>query len=234
MAAAPGPNPHLDSREPGEPRPTRSGASRALVLTLAIACIAVMGAWAWPHIVAKNFGTVVPGKIYRSGELTIAALADVVRDHDIKTIIDFGAFEEGSPRDNLEAKAAEALGVERHVLRLEGDGTGDPDMYLRALRIMTDPARQPVLIHCGAGSERTGCAVVLYRHIVQGVDVDRAYEEARDFSHDPDRNPKLRPLIDYIALPVRDAFANDLPTVALPDRAPTPSAPSQDAPPEPN
>lgn len=231
MAAASGPLDNVGPREPGAPA---RAASRAIGIALAIACLVAMGAGAWPHVVAKNFGTVVPGKIYRSGELTVAALADVVRDHDIKTIIDFGAFEEGSPRDNLEAKAAEALGVERHVLRLEGDGTGDPDMYLRALRIMTDPARQPILIHCGAGSERTGCAVVLYRHIVQGVEIDRAYQEARDFSHDPDRNPKLRPLIDYIALPVQDAFANDLPKVTLPDRAPTPNAPAPNAPTEPD
>jgi hypothetical protein len=218
MAAAPGPldNP-TGSRTAA---PAARGGARALGIAVAIACLVLVGAWAWPHVVPKNFGTVVPGKIYRSGELTIAALADVVRDHDIRTIIDFGAFEEGSPAEILEAKAAEALVVERHVLRLEGDGTGNPDMYLQALRIMSDPERQPVLIHCGAGSERTGCAVVLYRHIVQGVDVDRAYEEARRFSHDPERNPKLRPLIDYIVLPVRDAFTNDLPAVTLPDRAP--------------
>ncbi len=216
MAAVPDPESHASATGS---HPTAAPA-RLLGVVIAVVGLVVMGAWAWPHMVAKNFGTVVPGKIYRSGELTVAALADVVRDHDIKTIIDFGAFEEGSPAENLEAKAAEALGVERHVLRLEGDGTGNPDMYLQALRMMSDPERQPVLIHCGAGSERTGCAVVLYRHIVQGVDVDRAYEEARRFSHDPDRNPKLRPLIDYIVLPVRDAFTNDLPAVALPDRAP--------------
>jgi len=202
---------------------TRNG--RMLAIGVSIACLVFMGAAAWPHLVPKNFGTVVPGKIYRSGELTIAALADVVEDHKIKTIVDFGAWEDGSRHDNLEAMAAKSLGVERIVLRLEGDGSGDPTMYLEALRIMTDPSKQPVLIHCGAGSERTGCAVVLYRNIVQGVEIDRAYEEAMAFRHDPDRNKRLRPIIDHIAEPVRDAFTNDLPGVTLP----TPNAPAAPA-----
>lgn len=196
------------------------------VMGLALLCVG-LAAWAWPHVVPKNFGVVAPGKVYRSGELTTAALADVIEDHGIRTIIDFGAWDEGSQRDRLEARTAETLGVERHVFRLYGDGTGDPTMYLHALRIMNDPAKQPVLVHCGAGAERTGCAVVLYRHIVQGIDVDRAYEEARSFEHDPARNPKLRPVIDHIVGPVREAYEQGLETVTLPDQPPaaTPIAP---------
>ncbi len=177
--------------------------------------LAVVGAW--PHLVAKNFGVVVPGKIYRSGELTVAAMADIVHDHKIKTVIDMGAYEEGTHDDRLQALTAESLGVDRHVLRLYGDGTGDPTMYLESLRIMTDPTKLPVLVHCGAGSERTGCLVVLYRHLVQGVSIDDAFEEAKRFGHNPSRNPILRRLIDYLVEPVRLAYENDLPTVTLPD-----------------
>lgn len=206
--------------------PARSAARSRLILGAALVCLlACTAAWAWPHVVAKNFGTVVPGKIYRSGELTVAALADAVHDHHIRTIIDFGAWQEGSHQEKLEQRAADALGVERHVLRLEGDGTGDPTMYLKALRLMTDESKLPLLVHCGAGSERTGCAVVLYRNLVQGVDIDRAYAEARSFGHDPARNPKLRPLIDHIVGPVRDALASDRPTVTLPDAPPAVAPP---------
>ena len=208
--------PAPEKQDTGAGRERKLRSRRALVVVGAIACLALMLGAAWPHVVAKNFGVVVPGKIYRSGELTVAALADVVDDHGIRTIIDFGAWEEGEPGENLEAMAATSLGVERVVLRLEGDGSGDPTMYLHALRIMSDPAKQPVLIHCAAGAERTGCAVVLYRNIVQGVEIDRAYEEAKAFRHDPERNERLRPIIDFILEPVRDAYANDLPTVTLP------------------
>lgn len=197
--------------------PRRASRARALAAVLGVTLVVLAVVGAWPHIFAKNFGVVVPGKIYRSGELTVAAMADVVHDHKIKTVIDMGAYEEGSKDDLLQAMTAESLGIERHVLRLYGDGTGDPTMYLESLRIMTDPEKLPVLVHCGAGSERTGCLVVLYRHLVQGVPIDDAFEEARRFGHNPSRNPILRPLIDYLVDPVRIAYENGLPTVTLPD-----------------
>lgn len=190
---------------------------RALAIAACVTLVVLFTVNAWPHIFPKNFGVVVPGKIYRSGELTVAALADVVRDHDIKTIIDMGAYAPGTPEDALQAKAAESLGVDRYVLRLEGDGSGDPTMYLESLRLMTDESKLPMLVHCGAGSERTGMLVVFYRNIVQDIDIDRAFEEAKRFSHDPRRNPRLRPLIDYIVEPLRTAYENDLPVVTLPD-----------------
>lgn len=213
----------IHSDVPADAHPDPRSAARArnrlrsLVIATTITLLVLFIVSAWPRVFPKNFGVVVPDKIYRSGELTVSALADVVRGHNIKTIIDMGAYEPGTPEDTLQAMAAESLGVERYVLRLEGDGSGDPTMYLESLRLMTDESKLPMLIHCGAGSERTGMLVVFYRNIVQGVEVDRAFEEAKRFSHDPRRNPRLRPLIDYILEPLRAAYENDLPVVTLPD-----------------
>ncbi|MBX3317983.1 MAG: tyrosine-protein phosphatase [Phycisphaeraceae bacterium] len=197
----------------------RTRVARAVVLCACIGLVVLGVVGAWPHIFPKNFGVVVPDKIYRSGELTVSALSRVVRAHNIRTIIDMGAYEPGTREDVLQAKTASALGVERYVLRLEGDGTGDPTMYLESLRLMIDDSKLPMLIHCGAGSERTGCLVVLYRHLIQDVEIDRAYEEARRYGHNPRRNTILRPLIDYIVEPVRIAFEHDLPVVTLPDES---------------
>lgn len=144
-----------------------------------------------PNLFPKNFGTVVEGAIYRSGELTPAATEKVVREHGIRTIIDFGAHEFGSPEEARAQRTAEALGVERVRLPLYGDGTGDPNMYVKALGIMADPARRPVLIHCAAGAERTGCAVAMYRHIYEGVPLEETLEEARRHRHDPERTPQV-------------------------------------------
>src|SRR5690606_36666167 len=68
---------------------------------------------------------------------------------------------------------------------------GDPNMYVKALGIMTDPARRPVLIHCAASAERTGCAVAMYRHIYEGVPLEETLEEARRHRHDPERTPQV-------------------------------------------
>jgi protein tyrosine/serine phosphatase len=42
------------------------------------------------------------------------------------------------------------------------------DRVLEALRILTNPQNQPVVIHCQHGADRTGAIVALYRIIVQG------------------------------------------------------------------
>jgi protein tyrosine phosphatase (PTP) superfamily phosphohydrolase (DUF442 family) len=143
------------------------------------------------HFVVRNFGVVEPGQIYRSGRFLPSLVVDLKTNHGIRTIIDLGAYSPGSPEDRAEQSAAEQQGVARYVFTLEGDGTGDPNRYVQALRIMNDPANQPVLVHCATGAQRTTAAVLLYRHLIQGRDLMDAYPESFDFKHDPGDNWKL-------------------------------------------
>lgn len=53
----------------------------------------------------------------------------------------------------------------------------DPAQVLRFLKIATDPARQPVLVHCYHGSDRTGLMVASYRMVVQGWSAQAAIAE---------------------------------------------------------
>ena len=138
----------------------------------------------------------MPSQIYRSGKLSSAALAKVIRTHHIRTIVDLGAWPIGSRADRREARAAAALGVDRVRFNLIGDATGDPNDYVKALRILRDPSKAPVLIHCGAGTERTGCVVALYRMHEQGMSLEDAYAEAIKAGHSPSRNPHLREVLD--------------------------------------
>lgn len=145
-----------------------------------------------PNLVPKNFGVVEEGRVYRSGELTPEALRSVIERHSIKTIIDFGAHDHDPPGERREQAVADSLGVTRHVLYMQGDGTGDPNNYVEALRLMTDASALPVLVHCAAGAQRTGCAIALYRGVVSGWDDDRALHEAEEFRHDPEDNPRMQ------------------------------------------
>jgi protein tyrosine/serine phosphatase len=47
----------------------------------------------------------------------------------------------------------------------------------RLLAIVTDPARQPVFVHCRRGSDRTGTAVAVYRICVEGWSREAAIDE---------------------------------------------------------
>jgi len=202
---------------------TRARPSPLLWLALAaLAVFCAVGVWKRairPHVFPKNFGVVEAGQIYRSGELSPEAMRRVVADHGIKTVIDFGAHEAGSPSEMRERRVCDVLGVERYQMRLEGDSQGNANYYVQALRLMNDPAKRPILVHCAAGSERTGCAVILYRHVVQGKPIDDVYHEAYEHRHSDDRNPKLRWMLDTWAAKVGAAYRDG---GLIPDQEPLP------------
>ncbi|MCG3121966.1 MAG: hypothetical protein GIKADHBN_00339 [Phycisphaerales bacterium] len=177
-----------------DPAATRLGRGRRAFWPAAIvlgAVVIALGVAAWSRGQPKNFGVVEEGRIYRSGELTPAALKNVVERYHIRTIIDLGAHEPGSGEEARDQRAAAALGLTRYVLRLEGDATGNPNNYVHALRLMNDPGNQPVLVHCSAGAQRTGCVVMLQRHIVEGKPYGEVFGEAITHRHDAGDNPHL-------------------------------------------
>lgn len=194
------------SRETGA-----KGAARVVGLVIALATLGVVGGVGYVHVihptlVPKNFGIVEPGKVYRSGELTPAATRRVVEERKIKTIVDLGAYDKDPALERVAERTAAALGVERRVFRLEGDGTGNPNAYVEALRIITDPSKQPVLVHCSAGAQRTSGCILLYREIVQGTPIEQNMHEAYAHRHDPSDNPRLTPFLNQWRGPIAEAF----------------------------
>lgn len=198
---------------------------------LAAAVVAIgLASWAWfgwfrHDVFPRNFGEVDAGRVYRSAALTPAATKRVHEKHGIRTIIDLGGYDKDPAGDRAAARTAAALGVDRFVFPLEGDGTGNPNAYLAALRIMRDPTRQPVLVHCSAGAQRTSGAVMLYREFVQGRPLEETYPEAREYRHDPSGNPRLLPFVKQYEQQIGDALRNGGTIEGFPEVKPDLSAP---------
>lgn len=186
----------------------RGSATLSILLTI-LACV-TGGLFARfairDNVFPRNFGVVEPGHIYRAGRLTPAAMQQVVKANAIKTVIDLGAYEPNSQDARLAADTAKALGVTLHNFKLNGDGTGNPDYYVEALRILADPATHPVLVHCAAGSQRTSACIMFYRKIYQDVPFDQSISEAIEHDHDPADNTKLRPYIEKNLRAIEDAL----------------------------
>ncbi len=108
-------------------------------------------------------------------------------------------------------RTAHALGVRRFRFHLKGNGTGNPNFYVQALRLTTDARALPILIHCHAGAQRTGACIILYRHIVQERTMREAVEEALRHGVRPNRDWHMLAYIADFAPRIARAFEKGAP-----------------------
>ncbi|MEM0984017.1 MAG: tyrosine-protein phosphatase [Planctomycetota bacterium] len=185
----------------------RFSRNAVLMAALIAAAVVVWETSAEPNLVPKNFGTVVEGRLFRSGELTPMATRTVVEQHGIDLIIDLGAHELGSTEERRAQATADALGVERLRIPLFGDATGDPNRYAEVLKIIESSTDRTVLVHCAAGTQRTGCLVGLYRSIYENAPTADVLAEAESFRWDPnDEGSRLRESFERWRDPIAGAL----------------------------
>ncbi len=106
--------------------------------------------------------------LYRGGQPTREGLEEL-RRLGVKTVVSLRAV-----HGEREAVAAAGLGYERISFKVWHPE--DEDLR-RFLAIATDPARQPVFVHCQRGADRTGTATAVYRIAVEGWSREEAIEE---------------------------------------------------------
>lgn len=113
----------------------------------------------------------VSDTLYRSAQPTAEGMKNL-KQMGIKTIVNLRELH--SDRDEI---GETGLGYE-HI----GMYTWHPEKEdaVRFLRVVTDPDRTPVLVHCQHGADRTGAMCALYRIAVQGWTKQAALTEMID------------------------------------------------------
>jgi len=136
--------------------------------------------------------TVVPDRVYRSGQLSSEDLRKVCREHGIRTIVNLR-----HSRDSAEKAEAVTGGFGVWVVHLPMDQNEIPgDQELRTFfAVMDDPKNYPVLIHCAHGKDRTGMMVALYRIRYQKWPPEKAYEEMESLGHNAWLFSNLKPFV---------------------------------------
>jgi protein tyrosine/serine phosphatase len=178
-------------------RPRRRSWPRALVMLAACAAVGALVLEYWYPIhqrfVPKQFSVVEPGRIYRSGQISEPLIRKTLEQHGIRTVVALQDYDERNPSHVSERAAIQALGIRELHFRLRGDGSGDVRSYASALSEMARAVRdgQPLLVHCAAGTERTGAAVGFFRMLVQRRPSAEAYEEMVRGGWEPEDNPQL-------------------------------------------
>lgn len=80
-----------------------------------------------------------------------------------------------------EKAAVEAAGMRSVEIPMDSMKNVDPAAVRKALSVMTDPANQPVFVHCAHGKDRTGVVSAVYRMEVDGWSAAEADAEMEAF-----------------------------------------------------
>ena len=155
-------------------RSTRRAVAAGFAVLLLSCVLFVLRAPLW----TGNFHSVIPGEVYRSGQLDTAELDEAIREYGIRSIINLRTPDSvGSDSDDYRVQAAfaAARGVAHRGIRMSARRL-TPRGKLRDLIEALDRAERPLLIHCRAGTDRTGfvSAVAVLLH---DANVDRARQE---------------------------------------------------------
>ena len=131
------------------------------------------------HIKIDNFGK-VNDNYYRGGQPKGHDFADLAA-LGVKTVIDLA--EEG---DAHEAAYAEQAGMKFVRIPLTTD-TGAPQAAVdQFLKLVNDPANQPVYVHCMGGRHRTGEMTAVYRMTHDAWTATQAFTEMKQYKFGPD------------------------------------------------
>ena len=118
-----------------------------------------------------KFHQVSPG-LFRSAQPTPDGLA-MAQKQGVRTVVVLRKDVEADER-----AAAARLGLALVEVPMGGGRLPTLEEVDRAMDVIVDPSRQPVLVHCSHGRDRTGAVIAAYRVVVDGWDPARASAEA--------------------------------------------------------
>jgi protein tyrosine/serine phosphatase len=183
-------------------KPIRSAKRRMmkwLLVAANVIILVVVGVSAANHLLQaralpRHFHVVEPGRLYRSGQPTPEQLANIIKQHGIRTVVNLRGPEVTGYVDD--APTAQEYGACVVSLPISSIKPLSEDQLATLRRIYEDPRNYPILVHCEAGRARTGVAVALWRIERQGWAPAKAVEEMIASGYPiRDKNADMRELL---------------------------------------
>lgn len=140
----------------------------------------------------KNFGC-VNETFYRGAQPRDEDYADLAA-MGVKTIIDLQQSGVGR-----EQNLVESHGMKFYRIGMSDKNQPTAEQAELFLKIVNDPANQPVFVHCAGGRHRTGAMSAIYRMTHDGWNADQAFLEMKqyDFEYGIGHSPLKRYVYDY-------------------------------------
>jgi tyrosine-protein phosphatase SIW14 len=156
----------------------------ARVRTCAVALLVVnllaSAAAAAPAVRIENFGR-VDSTLYRGAQPEGRDYADL-KALGVKTIINLTSDD----ADPNEKAMTEGAGMSYVQIPMTTHTPPTQAQLAQFLRIVNDPANQPVYVHCVGGRHRTGVMTATYRMTHEGWTADRAFQEMKQYNFGAD------------------------------------------------
>jgi len=147
----------------------------AAVLSLAILAVAQTSSDSRvANIRIKNFGK-VDQTLYRGAQPKRRDIADLAA-LGVKTVIDLQQDGEAGEQQDVEA-----TGMKFYRIGLSDKSWPSPEKVEQFLKLVNDPANQPVFIHCHGGRHRAGTMTAIYRITHDKWSADQAYAEMKQY-----------------------------------------------------
>ena len=157
-------------------------------IVLGLVVFSAVGAWLYWTRSTYHLATVDEGKLYRCGLQSFRELENAVRIAKPKTLVSLIDDRELADPEKSQFKreidtftGGGGVSVTRVPIKLGGWPEGDE--VERFLALATDPARQPVMVHCAQGVRRTGMMAAAYQMSVLGYDKEQVKKQMLTFGH---------------------------------------------------
>jgi tyrosine-protein phosphatase SIW14 len=127
-----------------------------------------------------NFGR-VNDSYYRGAQPQGPDYADLA-SLGIRTVVDLTSDDSDASEPDLAA----AAGLKLFKLPMTTHEPPTSDYLQRFLAIVSDPANQPVYVHCVGGRHRTGVMTAVYRMTQDGWNAHQAFREMKQYKYGAD------------------------------------------------
>jgi hypothetical protein len=108
----------------------------------------------------SNEHTVIPGRVYRSAQMSRQKLERTIAEKKIRTVINLRGCCPNMPWYLNEARATHATSISQEDITLSAKRYPHPGEIARLIEVF-DHTDYPVILHCAAGADRTGLAAAI-------------------------------------------------------------------------
>lgn len=150
-------------------RPLRA----ALLAGLTVGLGAALAVEAASVTLGRNLHAVVPGLVYRSGQLSGPDLRRVVRKYGVYTVVNLRGCAPTTRWYAQECRATHRLGISQEDVALAANRLPSTSEVRRLVSIL-DRTEYPILLHCRQGADRTGLAAAVFALLQPGVTLEQA------------------------------------------------------------